>query len=68
MRAYLAVFDFPGHMRLAFFTLDFEECPLLVPGSELATPSEGQASEPGAGVLVFEVVDDGGALLLSVVH
>jgi hypothetical protein len=57
-------------MRLGFFGLDFEAGVLLVPGSEVATPSKGPAFEWGVGVLVFEDNDDveDEVLLLIMVH
>jgi hypothetical protein len=67
---YLAVFVVPGRMRLGFFSLDFEAGALLVPGSEVATPSKGPAFESGVGVLVFEDDDNvkDEVLLLIMVH
>ena len=41
-------------MRLDFLVLVFEACPPLWTESELAMPSEGQAFDSGAGVLVSD--------------
>ena len=55
-------------MMFPFFALDPEAYPLLGPGSELATPSDGHTFESGAGVLVSEDNVDVGSLLLIAVH
>jgi hypothetical protein len=67
---YLAVFVVPGCMRLSFFSLDFEAGALLMPGSEVVTPSKGLVFELGIVVLVFEDDDDveDKVLLLIAVH
>ena len=50
-------------MRLDFLVLVFEACPLLWTESELAMPSEGQAFDSGAGVLVSDDDVNVGALV-----